>query len=128
MGQFLSRLHLNPSIEDLSDEDFQEHILSFTVSNDIIKEEIEAFSVPRRTRKRRKSCAVFSDTTWRKMLDDPETADRYSFWGKKFRRRFRVPFAFFKDILVPLCKEGNTMTDMFVSRRLLLYAYYTFYI
>ena len=54
MGQFLSRLHLNPSIEDLSDEDFQEHILSFIVSNDIIKEEIEAFSVPRRTRKRRK--------------------------------------------------------------------------
>ena len=60
MGQFLSRLPFNPSFEDLSDEDIQEHILSFIVSNDIIKEDIEDFSVPRRTRKRRKRSKWFT--------------------------------------------------------------------
>jgi len=107
MGSFLSGLSDDFDFYDLTDEEFQEHILSFIMANDIIKEEIEELSLPKTSRKRRKSCAVFADTTWGKMLSDPATADPYSFWGKKFPRRFRVPFGFFKDVLVPMCEAGN---------------------
>ena len=107
MGNYLTGLPHGYDFSNMTDEEFQEHVLSFIVANDIIKEEIEEFLLPRILRKRRKSCAIFADTTWRKMLSDPATADPYSFWGKKFRRRFLAPFGFFKDILVPLCEEGN---------------------
>ena len=63
MGGFLYGLSDDFDFYDLTDEEFQEHILSFIMANDIIKEEIEELSLPKTSRKRRKSCAVFADTT-----------------------------------------------------------------
>ena len=47
----------------------------------------------------------FSQTTWGRMLDDPETRDIHTRAGKTFRRRFRVPYPLFEELLVPL--TGN---------------------
>jgi hypothetical protein len=41
------------------------------------------------------------------MLRHKDISDPNSFQGKKFRRRFRIPFLLFRDWLVPLCKEKN---------------------
>ena len=82
-------------------------IMRYILENDEFVDEVFDETSTSKSRKRRRSCSNFAETTWGKMLSDPSTADPYSFWGKKFRRRFRVPFDFFKNILVPLCVEGN---------------------
>ena len=61
-------------------------------------------------KKRRQRYARSSDlweTTWGKLYNNPLTRDPRSFYGKKFRSRFRVPYLFFVDILLPLCKEHD---------------------
>jgi len=58
------------------------------------------------TKKTRKtnSRPDFHDTAWGKMLLDPDTADVTTRAGKKFRRRFRVPFPIFTE-LVQMCNQ-----------------------
>ena len=41
------------------------------------------------------------------MLKDPFLHDDDSFLAKQFRRRFRIPFRFFNEWLVPQCEENN---------------------
>ena len=67
-------------------------------------------------KKKKEKLSSFCSNYLGKMLDDPATADPYYFWGKKFFRRFRVPFSFFKEILVPMCEEG--IFRMFVCQEL----------
>ena len=47
------------------------------------------------------------ETNWGKMLLDPATADIETWEGKKFRRRFRMDYRMFREVLVPMCKEIN---------------------
>ena len=47
------------------------------------------------------------NSTWGKMLRDPLIKYAPSKVSKKFRRRFRVPYALFKKVIVPQCKEAN---------------------
>lgn len=51
------------------------------------------------------------NSQWMKMLNNPEVGDTSSRVGKLFRRRFRVPYTLFKNVLVPrlaLCKDLNS--------------------
>jgi hypothetical protein len=46
-------------------------------------------------------------SSWGLLLNHPNTANCDTREGKKFRRRFRIPFPLFRDVLVPLAKERN---------------------
>ena len=45
------------------------------------------------------------ETQWGRDLRNPEVEDPDSALGKRFRLRFRVPFAMYKEILLPMCRE-----------------------
>ena len=50
------------------------------------------------------------DSVWGKLLLDPNIENPNSGPAKKFRRRFRVPYPLFKDVIVPQCDEKNVFT------------------
>ena len=43
------------------------------------------------------------ETTWGRTLRDPRIKVPHSWIAKKFRRRFRIPFSVFDQVLVPMC-------------------------
>jgi hypothetical protein len=45
------------------------------------------------------------------MLLDPCLLDPTSFISKKFRRRFRVPYPLFADIIIPSCQEHGVLNS-----------------
>jgi hypothetical protein len=45
------------------------------------------------------------------MLLNPDVKDPTSYLGKKFRRRFRVPYKLFNDVIVPQCKQANVFEE-----------------
>ena len=47
------------------------------------------------------------NTNWGVMIRDERVKDSSTYQGKQFRRRFRVPFPFFAEWLVPACTERN---------------------
>ena len=49
----------------------------------------------------------FWTTCWGLMLRNPLINDPNSWEGKKFRRRFRVDYATYNEIIVPLCYKEN---------------------
>ena len=85
MGNNISQLAFPFEFERLSDEDYRKSIMRFILQSENIVDDILDEDPLLGSRKRRKSCSNFDDTTWGKMLQDPSTADPYSFWGKKFR-------------------------------------------
>ena len=46
-------------------------------------------------------------SVWGKMLTNPEIEDPESFVARKFRRRFRVPYPLFKEVILPQCVSHN---------------------
>ena len=59
---------------------------------------------PKKTRARVPP-ADFWSSPWGILISNPVVEDPKSKEGKSFRRRFRVPFPLFKEILLPLCIE-----------------------
>ena len=49
----------------------------------------------------------WASTEWGRLLTDPSTRDISTKQGRLFRRRFRIPFPFFIDWLVPAFREHN---------------------
>lgn len=128
-GEFSSEVEIE--IEDeleadlLSDEKFMTHVVSYISQNatQFIPPEILAeVAEERKKKKKRKrkgvsiSAIVFAQTTWGKLVNDPEVNDPKSASGKVFRRRFRLPFPLFKEVLVPLCEEYNVFNTVEGSR------------
>jgi hypothetical protein len=59
-------------------------------------------------RKRQRASRVSRGLSlWGEMLASPDLQIEGSFCNKQFRRRFRVPFRLFQEVLVPMCKEAN---------------------
>jgi len=52
---------------------------------------------------------------WTILLNHPDVRDVTTLHGKRFRKRFRVPAAFFIDWLVPTCKEINVFNSSLKS-------------
>ena len=46
-------------------------------------------------------------SVWGKMLTNPDIEDPTSFVARKFRRRFRIPYPLFKEVIFPQCVEKN---------------------
>ena len=70
--------------------------------------EIEELDV-RKKRKRNviQRCTNLWETKWGKMYLNPAMADIETWEGKKFRRRLRMDYRMFREVLVPMCKEIN---------------------
>jgi hypothetical protein len=47
------------------------------------------------------------ESTWGKLLRDPNISNPMSSVSKKFRRRFRVPYKLFNEVLLPQCIQSN---------------------
>jgi len=56
-------------------------------------------------KRRRLATPDYSKSVWGKMLLDPALDDPTSIVAITFRRRFRVPYPLFKEVLIPRCKE-----------------------
>ena len=108
MGNSLSLPNIPGLHDEFNDSAIQEAILNYIFSSEArILDEILQLSKPRQKRIKLGRCKDFGATQWGLMLANPLTADPDSYFGKKFRRRFRVPYIFFKDILVPMCEKAN---------------------
>ena len=51
----------------------------------------------------------YLETQWGLDMRNPDIEDPDSALGKKIRLRFRVPFAMFKEILLPMCRERGIL-------------------
>lgn len=71
-----------------------------------ILEEKDVEYKEKKIRLRSSKCKLM-ETTWMRLIHNPNTYDPSSYEGKLFRRRFRVPFDLFKDKLVPMCTKAN---------------------
>ena len=70
---------------------------------------------PARSRRRDERPKQISQTAWGQMLADPNTADIRSRAGRKFRRRYRVPYPLFQQ-LVQLCTQHGIFPSTRKSR------------
>ncbi len=46
-------------------------------------------------------------SSWGRLLSHASISDPHSWVAKKFRRRFRIPYSVFKNVLVPMCEQKN---------------------
>lgn len=85
------------------------------VAVDCVKRFIEAYDwsvqMPRKRRRYDEEPVDLWQTSWGRMLRDPDILDPYSRVSKKFQRRFRCPFLLFRDVLVPLCLEHGVFGE-----------------
>ena len=70
MGSIQSNEDLELYFNNISDTECQQEIFSYIIRNDDVVKELKDFVYPNESRKRRKSCIPFADTTWGKMLSD----------------------------------------------------------
>ena len=94
------------------ESDFFQSFIAEEVTN-----EVENRANKKQKRRAMERCCNLWDTNWGKMLLNPSTADCETWEGKKFRRRFRIDYRMFRDIIVPLCKDSNVF-EMKISSRI----------
>jgi hypothetical protein len=75
----------------------------------IIEQLIEQECAEHKRKRIRRETPNYWESAWGKMLLDPCLLDPTSFISKKFRRRFRVPYPLFADIIIPLCREHGIL-------------------
>ena len=90
-------------------EEFYENLALDPVFQDIIKQWEWDFEEDETSKKRRKKekRIDYWDSAWGRLLLDPLTMDPTSSQGLLFRRRFRVPFPLFMEVLLPICRTKN---------------------
>ena len=75
---------------------------------DIVHDVLQNEATRKKKRKRKsRSHPAYENSVWGQMLRDPELQLPGSRVARLFRRRFRVPYAVFKEILVPQCVAKN---------------------
>ena len=97
----------------------EEQIIEDIVISFIIEEEKKMLQQKpnQQKRKRAQQERVFDfwNTAWGQMISHPDVGNPKSRLGKRFRRRFRVPFPLFTYI-VEICKEENIFDLKYESR------------
>jgi hypothetical protein len=83
-----------------------EEFIALAIARDICESEEET----RKKKRRRQETPDYWESTWGKMLKHKDIADPNSFVGKKFRRRFRVPYQLFVDIIIPKCAKFGILS------------------
>ena len=95
MGNALSINDIGEHFNGFTDEMIQEAILKYITSTESgILDNILQISKKARKYTGIPRCKDFGSTAWGQMLANPATEDPTSYFGKKFRRRFRVPYYF----------------------------------
>jgi hypothetical protein len=80
---------------------------------DYIRDNPEEFyeSEPEQKKRFRVPHPDLTQTIWYTLINDPNVWDPRTNAGKNFRRRFRVPFPLFNDVIVPACKSKNVFSN-----------------
>ena len=83
-----------------------------TIIEDFIKKHIEENIDIYMPKLRKRSRRVlerpnYSESVWGRMLRDPNVKIERSSVSRKFRRRFRVPFVLYQDVILPQCIVAN---------------------
>ena len=102
---------------DQWDEEFEEQLVMDLIEEQLVGELLRE-PPPTCHRKRRavnERVQNFYHTPWGQLIENPESANPKSALGKKFRRRFRMPFPLFLH-LVDLCEEHNIFFMRYRSR------------
>jgi len=47
------------------------------------------------------------DSNWGRLIRAEDIRDPTSYNAKLFKRRFRIPFGLFEDVIIPMCEENN---------------------
>ena len=92
-------------MEDLSEEeliDLEEKIVLGWIRRDFNKLKSRK-SIKKR--KKRVNKRNYWETDWGQLILSDGVKDPSSYEGKFFKRRFRVPFGLFEEVLIPMCKE-----------------------
>ena len=100
---------------DMEDSELFERIVEeYIVENG---EDFVDVKAPKKRRVARSSRLIdFYKTKWGVLLTDPNTRVPNTYQGKLFRRRFRVPFQVFDEVLLPMSKEYNVFGNGHNSR------------
>ena len=108
------------SIEDAS---FEEAIINFIQSETFIGtvgreafENQERVAREKRRRISRRRCENLWDSNWGILLSQPNIRNPDSYEGKQFRRRFRLDYRSFEDVVVRVCEEKNIFESKNKSR------------
>jgi hypothetical protein len=76
---------------------------------EIIQILMEQESGAHKIKRTRRETPNYWESTWGRMLLDASLLEPTSFTAKKFRRRFRVPYPLFADVIMPLCREHGIL-------------------
>ena len=71
----------------------------------------------KKQRRRSTEKVILWETTWGEMIRDESICDPDSPLSCLFRRRFRVPFIMFRDVLVPMCLDRQIF-GRYVSKKI----------
>ena len=77
------------------------------IGEEIVRDEIREASRKNKNKRTRRitTSDYWTDTTWGRLYKSPNVSDITSYEGRKFRRRFRVDYETFRDLLVPTCRS-----------------------
>lgn len=82
------------------------------VIEEVIQHLIEQEELAPKTKRIRHTTPNYWESTWGRMLLDPTLSDPNSFYAKKFRRRFRVPYPLFAEVILPSCREHGILATL----------------
>ena len=93
-------------METTSDDDYDDYIIE-NVLKDYIVEKCQEYFKPTKKKRVIRYCRNidYSKTKWGLLISDPNTRVASTHKGKLFRRRFRVPFPLFEEVLLEICHE-----------------------
>lgn len=66
--------------------------------------DLNLLRMPKTWTSRKQRVSDWWETSWGRLIRNPDVEDETTFWGKTFRRRFRLPFKLFKYVAT-ICKE-----------------------
>jgi hypothetical protein len=92
----------------------EEEVVSLNIAEEMEMEERRLEQLKRRTRRSNSRLQNFEESYWHEMLSNPLIADPNSRAGKKFRRRFRLPFPLFNQ-LVEICEDLNVFETKYAT-------------
>ena len=91
-------------------ESVQDEVIEYLLQNRDLHYEDDN---PKPKRRRRASSRPnYWDSVWGRMIRHQDITDPNSFVGKKFRRRFRIPYVLFRDVLLPQCRQRNVFSSV----------------
>ena len=108
--------HLLYTMDDLNEEELlklEEDIVVSWIDREFDKL-VGLKNIKKRSRRTFK--LNYWDTTWGRLIRSDDIRDPTSYNARLFKRRFRVPFGLFEDIIVPMCEEKNIFETTYPTR------------